>query len=92
MPKILIAIPNDDKKFRRAATSLPNLKKLLRKQAEKYERYEWLIYTINTRMTLDVVCRIVNNSTKRLGQLAAKVQELSVNDATGRCTLRDVEL
>lgn len=70
MPKILIMQSLKAKKDRKCETSLANMKVLIEKRVEKDpEDTEYLVVTLNTRMTLPVVRDLMNKPFKKLREL-----------------------
>lgn len=84
MPKILIAVCKTDKKVKKAETSIQNLKKIIRTQAEKYDRHSWLVYTFTQPFTLKHVRMLINGTTKKLGREAAEMERLEFDPESQR--------
>lgn len=79
-----------DKKIRRMESSMPNMKALLKKRAEKNdEDCEFLILTFNTRITIPFLRDLTNKTFKRLRKHEActAVERLHIDTETGRSKL-----
>lgn len=90
MPKFLIAQSMKDKKVRKLESSMPNMKALLKKRAEKDEEdCEFLILTFNEKITIAFLRDLWNKSMKKLKKHDAciAVDRLHINTETWRSKL-----
>lgn len=88
MPKLLVMCSLKNKKDRKVETSLPRMKEMVKARVDKDpEDTDYVVLTLNTKWTLDMVRTLVNTPFKKLKkmkEISEGITKLTVNPESKR--------